>query len=99
MDRAIPSEEEVAGKLTNSVNPLLNTGQVKARLHKVKAGKAAGPDSIPSWVLKTFPKGLVPVLCDIFNSCILHNIFPYLWKEALVKVVPKTTKPCFPADY
>ncbi len=79
--------------------PPLSIGQVKTRLRKVNAAKAAGPDCIPPWVLKTFHEELAPVLCDIFNTCIQHNIFPKRWKEAIVKAVPKKAKPSFPADY
>ncbi len=71
----------------------------KLRLRKVNAAKAVGPDCVPPWVLKTFHEELAPVLCDIFNTCIQHNIFPKQWKEAIVKAVPKKAKPSFPADY
>ncbi|KAI7798648.1 hypothetical protein IRJ41_011504 [Triplophysa rosa] len=93
------SEEEVTHKLSNCSVPPLSIGQVKARLRKVNATKAAGPDCVPSRVLKTFHEELASVLCDIFNTCIQHNIFPQQWKEAIVKAVPKKAKPCFPADY
>ncbi|KAK7151638.1 hypothetical protein R3I94_008091 [Phoxinus phoxinus] len=94
-----PSEEEVTCKLSNCSIPLLSIGQVKVRLRNVKAVKAAGPDGIPPWMLKTFHEELAPVLCDIFNTCMQKNIFPKQWKEAMVKAVPKKTKPSFPADY
>ncbi len=93
------SEEEVTCKLSNCSVPPLSIGQVKTRLRKVNAAKAAGPDCVPPWVLKTFHEELAPVLCDIFNTCIQHNIFPKQWKEAIVKAVPKKAKPSFPADY
>ncbi len=93
------SEEEVTCKLSNCSVPPLSIGQVKTRLRKVNAAKAACPDCVPPWVLKTFHEELAPVLCDIFNTCIQHNIFPKQWKEAIVKAVPKKAKPSFPADY
>ncbi len=93
------SEEEVTCKLSNCSVPPLSIGQVKTRLCKVKTAKAAGPNCVPPWVLKTFHEELATVLCDIFNTCIQHNIFPKQWKEAIVKSVLKKAKPSFPADY
>ncbi len=93
------SEEEFTCKLSNFSVPPLSIGQVKTRLRKVNVAKAAGPDCVPPWVLKTFHEELAPVLCDIFNTCIQHKFFPKQWKEAIVKAVPKKAKPSFPADY
>lgn len=95
-DHTLPSEEEVSHKLSQNVMLSLNIGQVKARLRSINPSKAAGPDSIPSRLLKSFCEELAPVLCDVFYSCMRHNIFPALWKKSLVKAVPPKNKDKLP---
>jgi hypothetical protein len=51
--------------------------------------KSAGPDHIPSSIIKGFSEIFVPVLKHIFNLSLASGGFPSLWKEAAVLAVFK----------
>ena len=58
-------------------------------LSNLKRGKASGPDSIPSWILKDFAPELSSPIARIFNASIQESSVPNPWKEADVIPVPK----------
>ena len=58
-------------------------------LSNLKRGKASGPDSILSWILKDFAPELSSPIARIFNASIQESSVPDPWKEADVIPVPK----------
>ncbi|CAH1270894.1 Hypp4498 [Branchiostoma lanceolatum] len=99
VSRRVPKLTDVEHKLSQNAFSPFSIGQIKARLRKVNGRKAAGPDLIPSRVLKQYHEELAPVLCDVFNSCLQNCTFPLQWKEAVVRAVPKKPRPHFPSEY
>lgn len=51
---------------------------------------AVGWDGIPSTVIKRTRHKLIPILKFIFNLCILHGVFPSVFKKAVVCPVYKS---------
>ncbi|XP_035690107.1 probable E3 ubiquitin-protein ligase HECTD4, partial [Branchiostoma floridae] len=99
VSRTVPTLADVEHKLSHDTPTPFSIGQVKARLRRLNGRKAAGPDLIPSWLLKQYHEELGPVLCDVFNSCLQNSAFPQQWKEAVVTAVPKKQRPQFPSEY
>ena len=62
-------------------------------LRDIKTKKAAGPDGIPSVVLKLFAFELAPVVADLYNSTLREGFIPPLLKSAIVHPLPKVTLP------
>ena len=60
-------------------------------LRDIKTKKAAGPDGIPSVVLKLFAFELAPVVADLYNSTLREGFIPPLLKSAIVHPLPKVT--------
>jgi len=52
--------------------------------------KAAGPNSLPNWLLQDFVPYLCQPLAAIFNASIRHGYVPPVWKSAEVIPVPKS---------
>lgn len=57
---------------------------------KMKPSLSSGHDGIPSVLLKAYSAIFIPVLVPIFNNCIKNEVFPVLWKTALVVPVHKS---------
>ena len=55
----------------------------------VNPRKAAGPDSIPSLVLRACADQLAGVLTDIFNRSLSQSAVPTCFKMAAIVPVPK----------
>ena len=62
-------------------------------LRDIKTKKAAGPDGIPSVVLKLFAFELAPVVTDLYNPMLREGFIPPLLKSAIVHPLPKLTPP------
>ncbi|CAI6350497.1 unnamed protein product [Macrosiphum euphorbiae] len=64
-------------------------GQAK----KVPIGKAPGPDGVPDLVIKRIAEIRPDILCKTFNLCLGDGIFPAVWKEAALVLLPKGNRP------
>ena len=64
---------------------------VAARLSKISAFRAGGPDNLPncSWVLKEFSDILAPTLTEVLNQSFRESKVPRVWKLVDVPPVPK----------
>ncbi|KAM4580370.1 uncharacterized protein PAE49_005246 [Odontesthes bonariensis] len=78
---------------------LVTTGQVKRQLDRLHQGKAAGPDGITPWILRTCASQLSPVLVHLYNLSLSQERVPLLWKTSHVVPVPKKSRPSDPEDY
>ena len=66
---------------------------IEKSLCDIKTKKAAGPDRIPSVVLKLFAFELAPVVADLYNATFREGFIPPLLKSAIVHPLPKVTPP------
>lgn len=57
---------------------------------KMKPSLSSGHDGIPSVLLKAYSAIFIPILVHIFNNCVKTEVFPVLWKTALVVPVHKS---------
>ena len=86
--------------LSNSNNDSLNVEekQVLEQFLKLNSKKAAGPDHIAPYILKSCAHQLAPVYTRLFNKCSSDHI-PVLWKTSTIIPVPKHNKPQELNDY
>ena len=91
-----PSSSTTDDICTNP-RPTVTTGQVKRQLEKLHQQKAAGPDGISPWVLKTCASQLFPVLGHLYT--LSQEKVPLLWKTSCLVPVFKKSRPSDPADY
>ena len=66
---------------------------VYSRLSFISSSKAAGPDEIPNWVLKSYAHGLALPANSIFNVSLQQAFVPEIWKKADVIPVLKNKVP------
>jgi hypothetical protein len=59
------------------------------QLNSLKVSKAAGPDDIPNWTLKTYSTQLSGPVTSIFNASIQDSYVPQQWKVADVIPIKK----------
>ena len=60
--------------------------EIKVIINSVKSGKAAGPYSIPIFLLKILCEHIAIPLCDIINNSFPSGVFPDMMK--LAKIIP-----------
>ena len=66
---------------------------VEQRLSQLNPRKGAGPDGIPTWLLREYAFLLAPPICAIFNSSIRESVLPAVWHSAVVIPIPKCNPP------
>ena len=71
----------------------ISVEQVEQRLARLDPRKGAGPDGIPTWLLRDFTPLLAAPVCAIFNSSIRESALPVMWRHATVVPIPKTNPP------
>ena len=62
-------------------------------LLSINCSKSAGPDGIPTWILRDFAGVLGRVYCSIFNSSMREGYVPEAWRAAHVCALPKVNPP------
>ncbi|KAK3539269.1 hypothetical protein QTP86_032717 [Hemibagrus guttatus] len=67
----------------------LTTADVRKTLHRVNPRKAAGPDNIPSRVLRECAEQLVDVFTNIFNISLSSAVVPRCLKTTTIILMPK----------
>ena len=77
----------------------ITTTGIAKLLKKLKPHKAAGPDEIPSRVLKELAHEIAPILQVIFTKSYASGEIPADWKNANVVPVFKKGKTSDPANY
>ena len=66
---------------------------VEQRLKKINTTKSAGPDDIPSWLLKDLSHELSSPICAIWNASFRDSYVPAIWKSANTCPLPKSAPP------
>lgn len=71
--------------------PFITLGEVKAKIRRLKAGGAPGPDGVTkSGVLKY--RGIAEVLTALFNVALFGEVYPSPWKVHRTTLIPKRGK-------
>ena len=60
---------------------------------------ATGLDSIPSWFLKLGATIFAAPVAQLFNQSVVEGTVPRQWRTAIIKPIPKVSKPTQPGDY
>ena len=80
-------------------NVTFNTKGIESLLKDLKPGKAAGPDEIPTWILKTCAEQIAPVLQVIFTQSLNSSTLPNDWLTANIIPAFKKGSKSTPANY
>lgn len=70
--------------------PSLSPQDVERGLGQLKLRSSSGPDSLPSFILKTCKKHMTLPLYHIFNLCLRDGTYPNQWKISRVTPIPKS---------
>ena len=61
---------------------IIKEEEVYSRLSSISSSKAAGPDEIPNWVLKSYAHTLALPVTSIFNAFLQQASVPDVWKKS-----------------
>ena len=92
----LPSFE---GESAHDHHLYITVDEVRKVFQRVKINKAAGPDNISPWTLKTFAQELANVFTSLFNQSLSSESVPESWKSSTIVPVPKKQKPSELNDY
>jgi hypothetical protein len=83
----------------DDLNKDITTDELNKVINKLKLKKACGIDAIPNEILKH--KNIHPYLILFFQACLESGITPSVWKQALIKPIPKSSSkdPLVPLNY
>ena len=71
-------------------DPIINESVVLDNMRSLKSSFSAGPDDIPSFLLKTFCDSLYVPVTYLFNLSFNLGVFPKLWKSSYIVPLHKT---------
>ncbi len=80
-----PLDEHILSILENDAPLVVSEEDVWTCLHRIKPGKASGPDNLPNWILQKFAALLA---APILNGSFKEGRLPLVWK--LANVCPGT---------
>ncbi|KAK9704034.1 Reverse transcriptase (RNA-dependent DNA polymerase) [Popillia japonica] len=84
------SQSNVLQTRFNSSNLSVNETDVEGIISELSTSVLAGPDNIPSYIVKTSASYIIPVLTHLINLSFEKKRFPSLLKQSLIK--PMFTK-------
>nr|XP_042909490.1 uncharacterized protein LOC107438316 [Parasteatoda tepidariorum] len=61
-------------------------------INKLNNKKAPGEDNVNNKMMKHLTINQINALCNIYNACLMHNIFPNNWKNATIILIAKPGK-------
>ncbi len=73
--------------------------EVHRALKRVNVRKAAGPDGIIGWVLRSYADQLAGLFTSIFNESLATSVVPTSFKKSIIIPVPKNNKSSCLNDY
>ena len=71
--------------------PSVTTEMITKQLRSISSHKAAGPDNIPSWILKGFADILALPVSMLINEFFKKEQLPLIWKCANIAPLPKSS--------
>lgn len=78
---------------------ILTREAIKAKLNKLDASKASGPDNIPTIIFKSFSEEISLPLLLLFNKSLSEGQVPREWKTAEVTAIFKKGERNSPGNY
>ena len=57
-----------------------------------KNGKAVGPDGIGLHTIKNLGKGMLNIVCKLYDAAIVSGYTPQIWRQSKVIFIPKPGK-------
>jgi hypothetical protein len=85
--------------LPNIDDLVFNIDGIEKLLREINPKKASGPDGIPSQILKTLSKELVPIVSHIFQQSLDSGEIPDDWLTANITAIFKKGDKSLPANY
>ena len=61
--------------------------------NKIGDTKTPGPDGVPNVALKTAIRRRPELFLEVYNACLRKGVFPTLWKQQRLVLLPKGNKP------
>ena len=75
--------------------PRVTTDEIVTAANRMKAGKASGPDGVPPEAVKALIKRWPKQVAQMIDNIIKTGIFPNLWKNATLILIPKAKKDAY----
>lgn len=72
----------------NHINNIISMNELTAAIDSSK-NSSPGPDKIPNILIKNLPRRGMETLLKIYNKIWENDVFPKIWKKAIVVPVPK----------
>ena len=73
--------------------------ELRAALHKIKIGKAHGPDGILTEFIKYAPTNVIETLLEMMNAIFSNSIYPSAWTVNFLKAIFKSGPTDDPGNY
>lgn len=83
----------------NNLNITISPDEVSSAIHKLKRGKACGPDLILNEMLKVGHEVLLPALHKLFNKVLSNAEFPNSWRTNFLTPIHKKGDRNDPSNY
>ena len=94
---SLPTPPELSNKQSGKLE--ITETSVRKLLRTMDARKGPGPDGIIPRVLKVCADQLSTIITSIFNTSLRTQTTPDSWKRAIIKPLPKISKPSQLKDY
>ena len=90
-DKATESELSQLEKqeIFNELSFCIQVSEIEKAVKDLKIGKASGPDSINSEILKCSSRVIAPILQKVFNHILTEGKYPETWAEGIITPLHK----------
>ena len=85
--------EQLPCYLPAQMPPQVSEHEVYARMMRLKKTRSTLPIDIPEKLRREVSLHLAAPLTNIYNDCLIHSVYPSLWKNEWVTPAPKVTNP------
>lgn len=85
----------------HNIEPPLSIQEIDEAIKKMKDKKAPGDDNINPEIVRCIWHNVPKLLEVVFNTCLIQEKFPEVWKKANLKILPKAGNrdPASPGSY
>ena len=80
-----------------TLNTPFTLSEIENLMAKLKNNKSGSTDLISNEMLKNLSPNMKKVLCNLFNSCLLHEVYP--WNESVTTPLHKKGDQANPDNY
>ena len=89
------SYKRKAQRLSKPILP----SEVEAAIRKLNGKSSPGPDGLTANLYKLFKEQYSAILSDLFNNAREGDLLPHSFKDAIIKLIPKSTQANRVTDY